>query len=576
MSIFSKIIGIAVAGITFALLVGAISFYTDREVDSLMSQQLECDDLLASLMRAEKAHLQWLQKVDRAIITPPEKLAIGTDATACAFGQWYYSDGEEITKRVGGKIRELFTDLDSDHHKVHNLGGKMVSVWDPTNTDSVKLIYLQELIPTLDLLLGKLTTLEDEVVKLRMECRDLVKACMRKQEFWMLGVVLFGLFTLGPWAFWTASDIVVAMRRAVQFAKSLEAGDSTVRMALNRRDEIGAFTIALDRVAQAFDEKASVAKAISKGDLTVWIPLASERDGLGLALIKMRYGIYDAVCGLQTISATIFEKGDQLQVSSQVVKERTAWCADQLREIATELGSLNNQTQENSRNAVEADSASSMAREASADGQKKMESMVGAMDVITMSAGEIKKIIRVIDDIAFQTNLLALNAAVEAARAGQHGKGFAVVADEVRNLASRSAKAAKETAELIEQSIHQVNAGSSIAKATAVSLTTITQQASHVGEIISLISRESASQNQSLNNLNGVVRTVTDTAVQNANSVAEVAQAATDISQTVHELERIVKNFTYNDGGHVAPPATEVKPILAGEALEKERSKWYK
>jgi methyl-accepting chemotaxis protein/methyl-accepting chemotaxis protein-1 (serine sensor receptor) len=89
----------------------------------------------------------------------------------------------------------------------------------------------------------------------------------------------------------------------------------------------------------------------------------------------------------------------------------------------------------------------------------QLDEMVVSMEEIHQSSGKISKIIKVIDEIAFQTNILALNAAVEAARAGEAGMGFAVVANEVRNLAQRSAQAARDTADLIEDSIQRSNAG---------------------------------------------------------------------------------------------------------------------
>lgn len=137
--------------------------------------------------------------------------------------------------------------------------------------------------------------------------------------------------------------------------------------------------------------------------------------------------------------------------------------AASIEEISSSVTEISAQVETNSDNAEEASKVTTGASEAAEKGNELMKSMMSAMDDISLSSTEISKIIKVIDEIAFQTNLLALNAAVEAARAGVHGKGFAVVAEEMRNLAARSAKAAKETSELIERSVSKVENGVSFA-----------------------------------------------------------------------------------------------------------------
>ena len=127
--------------------------------------------------------------------------------------------------------------------------------------------------------------------------------------------------------------------------------------------------------------------------------------------------------------------------------------------MSASIAEIASQTASNAQNAEKANDLTVGTKEKAQLGNEEMQEMLSAMEEINASSANISKIIKVIDEIAFQTNILALNAAVEAARAGQHGKGFAVVAEEVRNLAARSAKAAKETTDMIEGSMAKVETG---------------------------------------------------------------------------------------------------------------------
>ncbi|MCK5073418.1 MAG: hypothetical protein KAQ98_08345 [Bacteriovoracaceae bacterium] len=149
---------------------------------------------------------------------------------------------------------------------------------------------------------------------------------------------------------------------------------------------------------------------------------------------------------------------------------------------------------ENFKSANAALEISSKTMESANVGSEHMNSLTSSMGDIGSSSADISKIIKVIDEIAFQTNLLALNAAVEAARAGKHGKGFAVVADEVRNLATRSAKAAKETTSLIEDSVKKIGHGTSLTESTAEAFAGIFDMISKVSSMVTEINNASKKQ----------------------------------------------------------------------------------
>jgi methyl-accepting chemotaxis protein/methyl-accepting chemotaxis protein-1 (serine sensor receptor) len=178
---------------------------------------------------------------------------------------------------------------------------------------------------------------------------------------------------------------------------------------------------------------------------------------------------------------------------------------------------------------------------------KALEDMVSSMTSIKNSSNRVSKIIKTIDEIAFQTNILALNAAVEAARAGEAGMGFAVVADEVRNLAQRSAQAAKDTADLIEEAIASASEGGRKVEQAAGGFTALTQRVTDVKGLVDNVSVASNQQAlgidqvlQSIRQMERVTQMTAATAEESAAACEQLNAQADVTMRVVEQLETMV------------------------------------
>ena len=176
-------------------------------------------------------------------------------------------------------------------------------------------------------------------------------------------------------------------------------------------------------------------------------------------------------------------------------------------------------------------------------GNAKMNALLDAMDEIKVSSSNINKIIKLIDDIAFQTNILAPQCGRRGGRAGQHGKGFAVVAQEVRTLAEKASNAAKDTTEMIEGSIRNVESGISIANETAESLNRIVGEVANASELVKSIAIASREQALGIEQLNQGIVQVSQVVQSNAAISEESAATSEELSGQAEHLKEIVGIF---------------------------------
>ena len=267
----------------------------------------------------------------------------------------------------------------------------------------------------------------------------------------IFGLILAVLITL---------SITGAMKKGVVFSESIAQGRLDIELDVDQKDEIGQLMNSLKRMLESFRYKAGEIKLIAEGNLTRDIEKASDDDGLGQSLIEMSNSLNTTLGQVNMSVEQINIGADQVSQASQSLSQGATESAASLEEVSASVTQINSQSRQNAENATEANGLAKQATEDAEKGNKQMLDLSAAMEKINTSSDDIKKVVKVIDDLAFQTNLLALNANVEAARAGKYGKGFAVVADEVRNLAVRSAAAAKETTGNVDDSIKKLSINS--------------------------------------------------------------------------------------------------------------------
>ncbi|MCP4676679.1 MAG: HAMP domain-containing protein [Deltaproteobacteria bacterium] len=330
------------------------------------------------------------------------------------------------------------------------------------------------------------------------------------------------------------------------------------------REIVDGINKTLDAVVTPINEAAGVLENLSNYDLRSRVMGNYEGDHARIkeSLNATGEALHEAMVQVADAVEQISSASGQIASSSQQVAEGSSEQASSLEETSSSLEEMASMTKQNADNTQQAKGLAEGTRGAADKGAGAMTEMMDSMGKIKGAAEGTAEIIKDINEIAFQTNLLALNAAVEAARAGDAGRGFAVVAEEVRNLAGRAKDAAKNTEELIKQSVSLAEDGEKISGDVNVNLTEIVDSVGKVTDLVGEITVASQEQSRGIDQVNKAVAQMDKVVQQAAANSEESSSAAEELSGQAQELAAMVGRFQLKrtaKAQHRVKPAAHVQ-----------------
>ena len=312
----------------------------------------------------------------------------------------------------------------------------------------------------------------------------------------------------------------------------------------------------------------SDALSLAAADLS-HTPQANASGTLGhlqLALRQVAVNLRSVIGDVRSEMNNVHNAAQEIAAGNRHLSERTEAQASSLQKTAASMEEITGTVQQS---AASAQLGAKIGAETTTAAHRSHEAVMAvsnAMDTIQESSHRIREIIQVIEGVAFQTNILALNAAVEAARAGAQGRGFAVVATEVRTLAQRTAEAAREVKQLIEEATERIAAGHSQTLDARERMQTALDAVNKVNNLLADISTSATEQQIGIAQVNEAISHMDAMTQQNAAMVDELAASAKLLDDQIATITSSMRMFRMNT---TEPSLAEVDAV-ALRRMEKE------
>ncbi len=398
------------------------------------------------------------------------------------------------------------------------------------------------------------TILQTSFANIEAECENVYNTAMALDNALMAMAVLIAAVAFiitCVIAITLTNNILNPVKRIEEAMGEMVKGHLSADVNYDSSDEFGDMASNMRKVSNGvgsiIKDIETVLSSMASGDFTVHSAVPEIYIGDYQKILHSMRMIKDSFNNtLSTLNRSadqVSSGSDQVSSGAQALSQGATEQASSVEELAASINEISGNINRNAESAQVAGQKAEMVGEVAGESNRRMQDMLNATSDINNASGEIGKIIKTIEDIAFQTNILALNAAVEAARAGAAGKGFAVVADEVRNLASKSAEASKNTAVLIENSLNAVENGKKIADETAQSLERVMTGISDATSMMDSIAKASKEQAEAITQITIGIDQISSVVQTNSATAEESAAASEELSGQAQILKELVRKF---------------------------------